>query len=190
MAPGRPRDDRIDRAVLQATVELLESVGYLQLSVAAIAQRAGTTKPAIYRRWPTKAHLVNAAIFPASEFRDITPGVDLRADLRALVRAGFELLGRPAARAAVPGLLAESAADPALGEQVFLSVAGETWAWLEQRLHDGVAAGEVRPGVRSAVVFELMSGAAVIAAISRPAGVIDEEWVDDVVDLILRGIAP
>ena len=45
--------------------ELLEEVGYLQLTIGAIADRAGTNKPAIYRRWPTKAHLVHEAVFPA-----------------------------------------------------------------------------------------------------------------------------
>jgi AcrR family transcriptional regulator len=188
--PGRPRDERIDVAVLQATVDLLESVGYLQLSVAAIAQRAGTTKPAIYRRWPTKAHLVHDAVFPASEFDDIQAGEDLRTDLRSLVVAGIELLGRPAARAAVPGLLAETAADPELGARVFLSVAGGTWAWLEQRLHEAVEAGEVRPAVKAATVFSLLAGGAFIAAVSRPAGVVEEESINEIVDVIMRGIAP
>ncbi|HWT49352.1 MAG TPA: helix-turn-helix domain-containing protein, partial [Mycobacterium sp.] len=44
---GRPRDPRIDGAVLRATVELLAETGYPGLSVAAIAERAGTSKPAI-----------------------------------------------------------------------------------------------------------------------------------------------
>ena len=56
---GRPRDPRIDDAVIEATIDLLEQVGYLQLTISAIADRAGTNKPAIYRRWPTKAHLVH-----------------------------------------------------------------------------------------------------------------------------------
>ena len=52
----------IDEAVLRATIEVLESVDYLRLAIAKIAERAGTTKPAIYRRWPTKAHLVHEAV--------------------------------------------------------------------------------------------------------------------------------
>src|SRR3954462_10703730 len=64
-APGRPRDRRIDRAVLAATADLLVDVGYADLTVAAVAERARTTKPAIYRRWRSKAHLVHEAAFPA-----------------------------------------------------------------------------------------------------------------------------
>ena len=57
---GRPRDPRIDDAVLQATTDLLEEVGYLRLTVGAIADRAGTTSPRSTdaggrrRSWSTK----------------------------------------------------------------------------------------------------------------------------------------
>ena len=187
---GRPRDARIDEAVLEATVELLERVGYLQLSIAAVAERAGTTKPAIYRRWPTKAHLVHAAVFPEGELDTVLLGPNLRADLRALTVAGLELLGRPAARAALPGLLAETAADPELGAEVLLRAAGGTWAWLEQRLHTGVEAGEVRADVQPSTVLELIAGTAFIATAIRPADRVDDAWIDEVVDLILRGLTP
>ena len=39
---GRPRDRRIDSDVLRATAELLGETGYADLSVDAIARRAGT----------------------------------------------------------------------------------------------------------------------------------------------------
>ena len=100
---GRPRDPRIDSAVLQAATELLEEVGYLQVTIGAIAERAGTDKPAIYRRWPTKAHLVHEAVFPAQDPATFQPGGDLRSDIRYLVAIGVELLGRPAARAGASG---------------------------------------------------------------------------------------
>ena len=48
---GRPRDPRIDAAVLSATAELILEAGYPGVTVAAVAARAGTTPPAIYRRW-------------------------------------------------------------------------------------------------------------------------------------------
>lgn len=188
--PGRPRDERIDGAVRRATVELLEQVGYLRLSIAAIAARAGTTKPAIYRRWPTKAHLVHDAVFPARELDGIPRGADLRSDIRALVVSGLDLLGRPAARAALPGLLAETAADPRLAAEVLGRTAGGTWEWLQRRLDEGVEAGEVRADVRATTVFELIAGTAFVAAAIRPSGTVDDGWIDEVVDLIMRGIAP
>ncbi len=46
---------RIDRAVRRATVELLGEVGYTELTMAAVASRAGSTTPALYRRFSSKA---------------------------------------------------------------------------------------------------------------------------------------
>ena len=63
---GRPRDPRIDAAILRATVDLLVQIGYSNLTMAAVAERAGTTKTALYRRWSSKAELVHEAAFPAA----------------------------------------------------------------------------------------------------------------------------
>ncbi|MGH2742407.1 MAG: helix-turn-helix domain-containing protein, partial [Thermoleophilaceae bacterium] len=59
---GRPRDPQIDIAVLDATVAVLRRSGYGGLTFEAVAREAGTTKPAIYRRWPSRERLVLAAL--------------------------------------------------------------------------------------------------------------------------------
>ncbi len=186
---GRPRDGRIDAAVLQATRDLLEEVGYLQLTVAAIAQRAGTTKPAVYRRWPTKAHLVHEAVFPP-EGPEIALGGDLRDDLRALVDAGVATLGSPAARAALPGLMAEMAADPAMHAEVLGRFAEGTWGWLQGRLDAAVETGEARPGLEASTVVELIAGATFVATAIRADDDLGPEWADQVVDVVMRGVEP
>jgi AcrR family transcriptional regulator len=187
---GRPRDSRIDDAVLAATVALLEDVGYLRLSMGAIAERAGTTKPAIYRRWPTKAHLVHEAVFPLGGREESVPaGGDLRGDIRALVALGVEFLGRPAARAALPGLMAELIGDPSLQTDVLGRFATGSWGWLEGRIDAAVAAGEVRRNVESSTVLELIAGSTFVATAIRPSGQLSPEWVDLVTDVIIGGIA-
>jgi AcrR family transcriptional regulator len=59
---GRPRDASIDDAVLEETLRQLASNGFAALSLASVAAGAGTTRPAIYRRWPNKESLVVDAI--------------------------------------------------------------------------------------------------------------------------------
>src|SRR6266545_6637013 len=59
---GRPRDPRIDAAVLDATLAVLDEAGYGRLTLEEVARHAGTTKPAIYRRWPSRQQLVLAAL--------------------------------------------------------------------------------------------------------------------------------
>jgi AcrR family transcriptional regulator len=61
-AVGRPRDASIDDAVLDATLHRLSLDGFPGLSLASVAAEAGTSRPAIYRRWPDKVSLVVDAI--------------------------------------------------------------------------------------------------------------------------------
>ncbi|EUA33595.1 bacterial regulatory s, tetR family protein [Mycobacterium xenopi 3993] len=49
---------------MSATAELLVQIGYSNLTLAGVAERAGTTKTALYRRWSSKAELVHEAAFP------------------------------------------------------------------------------------------------------------------------------
>src|SRR6478735_7067494 len=113
--PGRPRDRRIDSAVLAATADMLVEVGYAELTVAAVAQRARTTKPAIYRRWRSKAHLVHEAAFASDGDAVVVPATgSLADDLRTMVVHVVALFADPVARAAIPGLVAEFSADPGL----------------------------------------------------------------------------
>src|SRR4051812_13428159 len=117
-AAGRPRDPALDRAVLTAAAELLGEHGYRALTMDAVARRAGTTKPAIYRRWPGKIALVIAVLaarLPAPTPPDTgNPGADLIEVGRRLADA----LADPAVRHGMTGLLAEAASDDSIAVQI------------------------------------------------------------------------
>jgi len=59
---GRPRDPDLERSILSATQDLLIDRGYAGMTVADVARAAGSSKAAIYRRWPGKIDLVVAAV--------------------------------------------------------------------------------------------------------------------------------
>ena len=56
------RGERVVEKVLEATLEELAASGFAALSFEEVAERAGVAKTTIYRRWPTKADLVLAAL--------------------------------------------------------------------------------------------------------------------------------
>ncbi len=186
---GRPRDRRIDAAVLRATVDLLEEVGYARLSIAAVAARAGTTKPAVYRRWPSKARLVHEAAFPTEAATLVPETDDLAADLAAMVRGAVELFARPAVRAALPGLLAELAADPELHARLLARLSDQVWGAMRRRVAAATERGALRPGVDASAVLELVAGAALMGVLVRPPGELDERWVGATVEILMKGIA-
>ena len=192
MLAGRPRDGRIDAAVRRATVELLEQVGVPAADDRG-DRRAGRHDQAGHL--PTVADegapRARRGVPRRGPRRDRRPGGDLRADIRALVVVGLELLGRPAARAALPGLLAETAADPTLQADVLGRAAGGTWAWL-QRPARGRRRGR-RGARRRAAVDGVRAHRRARRSSPRRSGRSTRSttaWVDDVVDLIMRGIAP
>ena len=78
---GRPRKQAIDDAVLRATRELVEERGYEAFGMREVAERAGTSLGALYRRWPGKHHLVVAALRAATRGIDVEPTDDPEADL-------------------------------------------------------------------------------------------------------------
>src|ERR1700758_824777 len=184
---GRPRDPRIDGAVLRATVELLAETGYPGLLVSAIAERAGTSKPAIYRRWPSKAHLVHDAVFPIGAATELPDTGTLPGDLREMVRRTMAFLTTPAARAALPGLVGEMAADPtlhsALLERFAASFTGGPAEWCGR----AAAAGEAGADVTAAELAEAIAGLTLLGLLTRPAE-LDDAWVDRTTTLLLKGI--
>jgi AcrR family transcriptional regulator len=185
---GRPRDPRIDGAVLSATVELLAETGYADLSVDAIARRAGTSKPAIYRRWPSKAHLVHEAVFPIGDATALPDTGSLARDVREMVRRSADVLTTPAARAALPGLVGEMAADPTLHTALLERFADILSTGLTDRLTDAVARGEARPDTTAGELVEAVAGITFFALLTHAAA-LDDAWVERTSALITRGIS-
>ena len=185
---GRPRNPRIDGAVLQATVDLLGETGYADLSVDAIARRAGTSKPAIYRRWPSKAHVVHEAVFPIGEATAL-PGVgSVAGDVREMLVRTAAVLTTPPARAALPGLVAEMAVDPTLHTALLERFSDILSRGVTEWLADAVARGEVRTEVAAVDVVEAVAGITFLALLTRGDS-LDEAWVDRTAALITRGIS-
>lgn len=59
---GRARDTGIDARILAAAKRQLSALGYEGMSLAAVAEEAGTTRQALYRRWANKAALAGDAV--------------------------------------------------------------------------------------------------------------------------------
>lgn len=83
----RRRGQKLTDALLEAAWGELAERGYAAATYERIAERAGTSRPVVYRRWPTKAELALAAIRHQGA-RDPVDEPDtgsLRGDLLALL---------------------------------------------------------------------------------------------------------
>ncbi len=185
-AAGRPRDPRIEEAALAATRDLLLESGYPRLTVAAVAARAGTTKAALYRRWPSLPYLVYEAAFPDELLADWRLGHDLRADLVGIVRGTRDAFTTSVAAAALAGLLSEF--DPALHNALLARFAG-VFAAVDDRVRLAASAGEVHADTRSDDLLRMVIGSVLLGVLLGPER-LDDAWVERTADLLLDGVRP
>ncbi|WP_103353447.1 TetR/AcrR family transcriptional regulator [Amycolatopsis sp. CA-128772] len=144
----RRRGTELEEAILHAAADELAEAGYPGLTMERVAQRAGTNKNAIYRRWPNRAALGVAAYRRlAADTLEPPDTGNLRDDALALLRAINCGQTSPAARV-LRGLLTGVGEEPELREQLHQHAAeGGTKPWLEI-VGRAVSRGEVHPGAR------------------------------------------
>lgn len=158
---GRPRDARVEQAILDATLTLLTEVGFEAMSIEAVAARAGVGKTAIYRRWPSKEDVVVDLI--TRLHTDDVPVIDtgnLRDDLLALA-LGADSTGsaREALQRLLPRFLGESSTNPALFATYQESVIRPRLRMISDLVERAIARGEVRPDIDPTIVIDLVVGA-------------------------------
>jgi AcrR family transcriptional regulator len=113
--PGRPRSLASEEAIINATSRLLRERGFSGLTLSRVAAGARASKSTIYRRWPTKEHLIVAAF---NRWPALTPhdSGDVLEELMDLHSQSMRNLRRGELRGVMPKLVAARAEDPALAE--------------------------------------------------------------------------
>jgi AcrR family transcriptional regulator len=162
---GRPRDPRVDASVRAATLQLLVEDGYQATSIQAVARRAGVSAPSIYRRWASKAELIEEAVFPTGQLVEPALTGDIGGDLETYCRGIVEHLSDPAVRAAIPGLLTEYQTDP----ELFQRLVQRSLTPMREAFADFVAQTGREPVADVPALFDVMIGALFVRAISTGA---------------------
>ncbi len=156
---GRPRDPRSHEAIVSAATELVIEVGYAATSIGAVAARAGVGKDTVYRRWRGKPELVFEAVFTTTDHAPTPDTGTLAGDLTALLQGLVDEFHAPAAAAALPGLLADFAADPVLKARIrsdFLAPSKERLLIVFER---AVERGEIAADTPVDLVLDTLAGA-------------------------------
>jgi AcrR family transcriptional regulator len=187
---GRPRSQEADRAILNATVELLADRGLAAMSIEEVAARAGVGKTTIYRRWPSKGLLALDAF--VTSFREEQPLPDtgtLRGDLLSALTAWVRAVTQTPMGTMLTSLIAEAQHDPELRgawrDRVIEPLRRQHRIMLER----AVARGEIPASVDAEVVLDLFFGAAEHRLLLGHLPMTDA-FIGTVVDVILGGIQP
>ena len=186
--PGRPRDPAINDRILSAARAVLVEVGYAALTIEAVSARARVSRPTVYRRYSSKVELIFDAVFGQTKSRDIPKNRELNDDLREAYGWAVDEFASPEARAALPGLLADLAANEQLLRLVRDRVVEPEVSRVRDRLHDAQARGEIRSDADLDLAIDAFIGTALARTtlVDRP---VDHAYGDALVDLIMNGLA-
>jgi AcrR family transcriptional regulator len=148
----------VDDAVRTATIELLGEVGYRNLAIEQVSQRAGVGKSAIYRRWRSKAEMVFSLVM-----RQVDPPAPpdtgtLHGDLGTVTRSLMDHCSTPAVRAMLPGLISDLGAEPTLMERFASAFGAGQLECTTEALRHAVHRGELRSCPDPTEVHMLLAG--------------------------------
>ena len=175
---GRPRDPDLDRAILDATIELLAEEGFARMSFEHVAARAGVGKPTIYRRWTSKVDLVKAALSRRSPGRSMPDEGSVRERLTCLLEDLCASVRTERTRRILAALVAEIPRHPELASAVREAFLAKRRQTADALLREGVERGELRPDMDLELASDalvgpimlrvLLSGGRVSSSIAAP----------------------
>lgn len=184
--PGRPRSRRADRAILEASLDLLAERGYGALTMQGIADRAGVGKATLYRRWKSCEDVIVAAVADFVEDIRIPDTGSVEKDLHLLMRRAVEVYrGRPGR--VMPGLVAAMAASDGVARAVRTRFLEGRRAALARVVERGVDRGELRPDTNVQLTLDLLGGP-LFYRLLVTGGPLDDELAGGVVAIMLHGL--
>lgn len=155
---GRPRSTKVDKAIEQATRQLLKQDGWAALSMEAIARQAGIAKTTLYRRYDNLGALVLNVIFESVKIPPLEPSLNWRVQLTQalmILGMGFHL---PEIRAATMGMMVWLGNDDALRQHFQQNIMARNAGLIQALIERGQAQGDVSKSANPARIAEMLGG--------------------------------
>ena len=184
---GRNRSLAAEKAILKATLFLLERKPLRKVTADAIARRAGVSKATIYKWWPNKNQVALDAYLAGMSEQVPVPDTgsaeqDFTEQLKSVMAFYTSSLGRLFCQ-----FLAEGQSDPeflALFRERFLYVRRDTARVMWQR---GVDRGEIREEIDGEMVLDLIYGPMIFRLLAGH-GSLNEGESEAVVAAVFGGV--
>ena len=168
---GRPRSEHARKAILDATRKLLVRTSLAQLSIEAIAKKAGVGKTTIYRWWPNKATVAMEAFLEQPGIQNIVPTTATASEavtrqLDSLIRQLRGQNGR-----IIAGIIAESQADATVLDLLYEKFLKERVEVLYGLIERGQQSGEFNVNMDSDIAIDMLLGPLFLRVLSGEHGI-------------------
>ncbi|MEU8360728.1 TetR/AcrR family transcriptional regulator [Nonomuraea sp. NPDC048882] len=188
---GRPRSEKAEKAIIEATLDLIaEGMGVSELTIEAIASKAGVGKTTIYRRWSNKEDLIVDALATLRAPIPELPGESVRDDLISLLEAMRKESGDTRGRCVMNIAMSDADRYPRLMERFLKRAVEPRRQAMRAVIERGVTTGELKPELDVDMGMALISGAMLWHTKWGPAGDLPPDLPQRVVDAALAGMAP
>ncbi len=185
-APGhrsRRASADVEEAILAATLEILDEARFKDLTVEAVAARAGAAKTAVYRRLPSKVPLVVEALTRSQPVLAAPDTGDLRTDMMALGKK-TAVGGQRSIERLLPVVTAYLGVD----DDLMALVRDRFFQPRLQALQTIVARGEIRADADVGLAFDLLFGPLAYRWLRGVPS--DDETVSRLTSLAVQGLQP
>ncbi len=184
---GRPRSPETRAKILKAAYEMLNEVGFMDLTIEGVAARAEVGKPTIYRRWKTKAALAMDAFLEAVNPELAFPDTGkAKKDFREQMQKIVKLMNSPRGEV-LASVIGCGQADEEL-------IAAFRENWLTPRREDakrifqrGVERGELREGIDAEIAIDALYSPLFYRLLLKHQP-LTKNFVNELVDLVMEGI--
>lgn len=185
--PGRPRNPEVEQRLLQVALQQLAREGYSRMSLDSVAAEAGISKPAIYRRWSSKADLATAALRTIQVNEPPVDTGSAMGDLIGILQNFRQSLLRPNGISLIGTVLAEEHHTPELLRLFRQRIVTPRRQMLRAVLETAQARGQLRPAVNLDTAVNVLVGAFYAHYLADPQ--ISPEYPAELVTLVWAGLA-
>ena len=186
--PGRPRSERAEQAILDATLEAIGEYGVDGVRCEDVAARAGRASPCPPRRWPGKEDLLIAAFASLKTPLPQGRGESARADLTAMLDVMAKDAEDPRYARQFALLHGEGQRYPRLVARYKEQVVEPRRELIRSALRRGIASGELRPDTDVEIAMLTLTGA-VMARGKHDGTPAEPGFAARAVGELMRGIA-
>jgi AcrR family transcriptional regulator len=186
----RRRGETLERAIFDAVMYQLQTVGYAGLTMEGIAACAHTGKAALYRRWPSKEDvIVDAFEHVLPPLTDLPDHGNVRDDLLDVLRRITAIVNSPVGNA-LQCLMAETDRDHPFVRLVHERILKPRKQMLLAVLRGAADRGEARPEAVNSLVTDVGPAMVVHRFLADGAPVPDDYLVSVVDGLVMPLLRP
>lgn len=168
---GRPRSEKARKKILDSTRRLLTHTSLNELSIEAIAKKAGVGKTTIYRWWPNKAAVAMEAFLEQPGVQNIVPTTSsaeeaVTRQLESLIRQLRGQNGR-----IIAGIIAESQGSDDVLELLYNAFLKDRVEPLAANIEEGKKNGEFKADINTDIALDMLLGPLFLRVLSGEHGI-------------------